>query len=121
DHDTGKVLGRTKSGTLKLREDERGLAFTLDVPETSAGRDVLALAERNDLGGMSFGFRVPEGGEIWNGRKRTLTKIDLREISVVQSHAAYPDTEIALRRAVAHADREARQRRLIMAELGAWG
>jgi HK97 family phage prohead protease len=120
DHDQGKVLGRTRSGTLKLREDNRGLAFELSLPDTQAGHDVLALAERDDLGGMSFGFLVPEGGDTWAGRKRTLRKIDLREISVVQAHAAYPDTEIALRRAAAHLDREARRRRLIIAELGAW-
>lgn len=120
DHDESRVLGRTRSGTLRLHEDGKGLAFELALPDTQAGRDVLALAERNDLGGMSFGFVVPEGGETWEGRKRTLTKIDLREISVVQAHAAYPNTEIALRRAAAALDREARQRRLIMAELAAW-
>src|SRR5690606_31412235 len=54
DHDPGRVLARTRSGTLRLAEDARGLAFDLDVPDTSAGRDVLALAERGDLGGMSF-------------------------------------------------------------------
>ena len=41
-------------------EDSNGLAFELSVPDTSAGRDVLALAERGDLGGMSFGFLVIE-------------------------------------------------------------
>src|SRR4051794_415883 len=56
DHDPSRVLARTKSGTLRLAEDARGLAFDLDVPNTAAGNDVLALAERGDLGGMSFGF-----------------------------------------------------------------
>src|SRR3546814_8215181 len=40
DHDAGKVLGRTRSGTLRLSEDSRGLAFSLDLPDTQAGRDV---------------------------------------------------------------------------------
>ncbi|MEA3540534.1 MAG: HK97 family phage prohead protease [Pseudomonadota bacterium] len=80
DHDAGKVLGRTRSGTLRLTEDSRGLAFSLDVPETQAGRDVLALAERGDLGGMSFGFNVPEGGESWDGRTRTLRSIALNRL-----------------------------------------
>lgn len=118
DHDPAKVLGRTRSGTLRLSEDSRGLAFSLDLPDTAAGRDVLALAERDDLGGMSFGFQIPEGGERWSGEKRTLLRIGLREISVVSSWPAYPDTSLALRgRGVANSDR---QRRLILAELGAW-
>ena len=63
DHDTAKVLARTRSKTLRLAEDTRGLAFDLDVPGTSVGNDVLALAERGDLGGMSFGFYVGKDGE----------------------------------------------------------
>jgi HK97 family phage prohead protease len=51
DHDPGKVLARTRSGTLRLAEDPRGLSFSLELPNTQAGRDVLALAERGDLGG----------------------------------------------------------------------
>lgn len=118
DHDTGKVLGRTRSGTLRLSEDSQGLAFSLDLPETQAGSDALALAERGDLGGMSFGFTVPKGGESWTGEKRTLREIGLKEISVVSAWPAYPDTSLALRaRLDGHL---ARQRRLIIAELGAW-
>lgn len=120
DHDPGKVLGRTRSGTLRLIEDSRGLSFSLDVPETQAGRDVLALAERGDLGGMSFGFVVPKGGEDWTGEKRTLRRVALKEVSVVSAWPAYPDTELALRAAQAAQGRDARQRRLILAELSAW-
>ena len=50
DHDQARLLARTRSGTLRLVEDGKGLAFSLDVPETQPGRDVLALAERGDLG-----------------------------------------------------------------------
>jgi len=117
DHDPGKVLGRTRSGTLRLHEDSKGLAFSLDLPDTQAGRDVLALAERNDLGGMSFGFMVPEGGESWDGRTRTLRTIELREISIVQAWPAYPDTEIALRALMHGADACRRKRALVLAEV----
>ena len=122
DHDAGKVLGRTRTGTLELREDDKGLAFALDVPDTAAGRDVLALAARGDLGGMSFGFLVPEGGEQWDGDLRTLSKIDLREISVVSAWPAYEGTEIALRnrpRNPVQVTRRARALRL--AEARQWG
>ncbi len=97
DHDPAKVLARTRSGTLRLAEDARGLKFELDVPDTQAGRDVLALAERGDLGGMSFGFLVPKGGERWTGKRRELVKIDLREISVVSAWPAYPETSVTAR------------------------
>lgn len=120
DHDAGKVLGRTKSGTLRLSEDSRGLAFSLDLPETAAGRDVLALADRGDLGGMSFGFKVPAGGERWTGNRRSLRAVDLREISVVQAWPAYPDTEIALRALQQGADALRRRRVLVMAEKTLW-
>jgi HK97 family phage prohead protease len=95
DHDPSKVLARTRSGTLKVAEDSAGLAFELQVPDTTAGRDALALAERGDLGGMSFGF-LPVG-EKWDGNRRTLTAIDLREISVVSAWPAYPETTVNAR------------------------
>lgn len=119
DHDTGKVLGRTRSGTLRLSEDSRGLAFSLDLPDTAAGRDAIALAERGDLGGMSFGFNVPKGGDSWAGERRTLRTVGLKEISIVSAWPAYAGTEIALRHRT-EGGCDARRRRLIIAELGAW-
>lgn len=98
DHNPRAVLARTKSGTLRLHEDARGLAFEIDVPDTTIGRDVLALAERGDLGGMSFGFTVSKGGERWIGNtRRELRVIDLREISVVSAWPAYQNTEVHAR------------------------
>lgn len=97
DHDPKEVLGRTSSGTLTLREDAEGLHFDLALPDTQRGRDLLALAERGDLGGMSFGFRVPDGGERWDGSKRELRDVDLAEVSVVQSWPAYSETSVAVR------------------------
>jgi HK97 family phage prohead protease len=120
DHDPTKVIGRTRPNTLRLSQDSRGLAFEIDLPETSAANDVLALAARGDLGGMSFGFIVPPGGETWQGELRTLHKIDLREISVVSAWPAYDGTEVSLRAAAGLATSEARRRRLVMAEVGAW-
>lgn len=97
DHDPSRVLGRTRSGTLELREDAEGLAFTLQMPDTQAGRDLVALAERGDLGGCSFAFTVPEGGDQWSGDTRELRSVQLQEVSIVQSWPAYPDTEVHLR------------------------
>lgn len=95
DHDASRVLARTKSKTLRLAEDSKGLAFDLDVPDTSAGRDVLALAERGDLGGMSFAFIPIE--ERWDGDRRELRSVDLKEISVVSAWPAYDKTIVQAR------------------------
>lgn len=95
DHDPGRVLARTRSKTLRLAEDSRGLAFDLDVPATSVGNDVLALAERGDLGGMSFSFSVKR--ESWAGERRTLESVDLHEVSVVSAWPAYDGTIVQAR------------------------
>lgn len=97
DHDPRRLLGRTKSGTLRLAEDQRGLAFTIDAPDTQLGRDMLALAERGDIGGASFGFKVPRGGDTWEGRTRTLRRVDLIDISIVSAFAAYAETSVSAR------------------------
>lgn len=98
DHDRGRVLGRSKAGTLRLSEDAKGLAVEIDLPDTSDGRDVRALLERGDVDGMSFGFVVThdEWDETSNPPTRTIHSVDLREVSVV-SEPAYGDTSIALR------------------------
>ena len=95
DHNQSAVLGRTKSGTLTLRQDSKGLQFSLQLPDTQAGRDLVELASRGDLGGMSFGFVATD--EVWDGNTRELRAVDLHEISVVQSWPAYSQTEVSLR------------------------
>ncbi|MGY4803449.1 HK97 family phage prohead protease [Teichococcus aerofrigidensis] len=117
DHDPGRLLARTSSGTLRLEEDAKGLRFELDVPDTQLGRDVLALAERRDLGGMSFGFRVKD--EAWPTRdRRELRAVDLIEVSIVQAHPAYSQTTISARaRTMGHAEAVARLRRAMVEAL----
>jgi hypothetical protein len=96
DHDASKLLGRTASGTLRLNEDPRGLAFEVDVPPTTLGNDVLAMAERGDLGGMSFGFRTL--ADHWTDqRTRELRSVQLVEVSVVHAFPAYQGTTVQAR------------------------
>jgi len=116
DHDASKVLARTKSGTLRLAEDTRGLKFELDIPDTSAGRDILALAQRGDLGGCSFGFTVPEGGDHWSGDRRELRNVVLHEISIVSAHPAYPQTSVQAR---SRKERTTADRRIALLDLEA--
>ena len=99
-HDSGAVLGTTQGNTLELREDAKGLAFSLELPNTTVGNDVAELVRRGDVSGCSFGFRVKQGGDRWEIRSgvsvRTLLDVDLAEITLT-ADPAYTDTEIALR------------------------
>lgn len=98
DHDSGRVIGRTTAGTLRLKEDDTGLAVEIDLPDTTDGRDLAVLMERGDISGMSFGFIVTK--QTWDETgpipTRTIEAVDLREVSVV-AFPAYDDTSIALR------------------------
>ena len=98
DHDTRRVIGRTKAGTLRMKQDDTGLAVEIDLPDTSDGRDLATLIERGDVSGMSFGFIVTK--ETWDETMdppmRTIQGLDLREVSVV-AFPAYDDTSIAMR------------------------
>lgn len=96
DHDPSRLLARTGSGTLRLTEDTRGLAFALDIPDTQLGRDILTLAERRDLGGMSFGFVALS--DAWPAPDaRELRSVHLVEISVMQAFPAYAATTVQAR------------------------
>lgn len=97
-HDTSHVLGRTKNGTLKLEEDETGLRYELEPPDTSWGRDALKAIERGDVDQNSFGFMpVADDWDIENNENiRFLREIDLFEISPV-AFPAYPQTAANVR------------------------
>ena len=96
DHDPAKVLGRTRTKTLKLADEPAGLAFDIALPDTGAGRDALALAERGDLGGASIGFVVEE--EATEGDVRVIKRARLLEISIVSAWPAYAETSVEARR-----------------------
>jgi HK97 family phage prohead protease len=98
DHNSGRVIGRTTAGTLRLSEDTKGLAVEIDLPDTTDGRDLAVSMERGDITGMSFGFRVTK--EQWDESTspplRTIMAVDLFEVSAV-AFPAYEDTQVALR------------------------
>lgn len=100
DHNPARLIGRTKSGTLEIREDDRGLWFSCLPPDTTEGRDLVELMRRGDLSGTSFAFRVPKDGDRWErGGKlplRVLTNLDLIDVSIV-TVPAYPDASAAIR------------------------
>ncbi|MCW3778506.1 HK97 family phage prohead protease [Levilactobacillus namurensis] len=99
-HNWDNILGRTKSGTLELEEDEQGLAFTVTLPNTSVARDLAVSMTRGDVDKCSFGF-VPTAEE-WDFTNadyptRTITAVDLYEVSIV-TIPAYDDTDAQLNR-----------------------
>jgi HK97 family phage prohead protease len=99
DHDSGKLLGRQSSSTLRLSTDSTGLHFEVDLPDTGPGRDARELISRGDLTGVSFAFQ--SGKDEWSvheGRDlRTHHSVArLIEISPV-SLPAYQGTSVSLR------------------------
>ena len=98
EHDPKLLLARTSSGTLTLKEDATGLAFTATLPKSPIGLDTAELLNRRDLTGMSFSFRAIQDtwGKSGSTVTRTLHKCALSEISIV-SNPAYPSTSVNIR------------------------
>lgn len=97
-HNADYPLGRMKSGTLTLAEDERGLAFEIQVPDTQYGRDLVVSMKRGDVDQMSFAFAtIKDNWEQVDGRVvRTLLEVELYDVSPV-TYPAYPQTSAAVR------------------------
>lgn len=98
-HNMDIVLGSTRAGTLRLKQDDKGLHAEIDLPDSEWGRSVAEATRRGDISGMSFGFNVPKGGDSWSddGTKRTLTEIALMEVSPVSGFPAYRSTTASVR------------------------
>ena len=102
DHDTAKVLGRTKSKTLSLSVDEKGLFGEITInPDDSEAVNLYQRVKRGDIDQCSFGFSIldetmdtREDGSV----KWTITEIELFEVSVV-TFPAYADTAVEARSA----------------------
>lgn len=97
-HDPNYVLGRTKSGTLKLAEDDKGLAVEINPPNTQWARDLMESIRRGDVDQMSFGFQVVK--EEWEGDAnnpiRVLKEVRLFDVSPV-TFPAYTATDVQMR------------------------
>lgn len=98
-HNTDTVLGSTRSGTLRLLEDDTGLRFENDLPNNSWGNDAYESIKRGDVDGVSFAFRKEV--EEWDESDpdnivRTISKAKLREVSPTP-YPAYPQSEVQAR------------------------
>lgn len=97
DHRGELFLGSTRTGSLHLEEDDRGLKVRIALnPEVSFASDLAAMLKRDGAAmGMSFGFSVPAKGDRYteNGALRELTNVRLHEVSVLTGNEpAYPAT-----------------------------
>lgn len=99
-HDTTLVLGRTKAGTLTLKEDSHGLWGHIAInPKDSAAMDLYSRVQRGDVDQCSFGFQIrsedtdiSENGDVhW-----TIKAVDLYEVSCC-TFPAYETTNISAR------------------------
>lgn len=101
-HDLNKVpLARTPK-TMQLLKDPAGLKMVATLAGTEEARSVHTAVLRGDLSGMSFAFKVPEGGDSYNAATNTreIFKIEkIYEISVVP-FPAYPQTSVEARTAM---------------------
>jgi HK97 family phage prohead protease len=94
-HNDDVVLGSTKSKTLRLTEDERGLLAEADLPNSEWGRPVAEALRRGDIDAMSFGFMVRR--DTWPDKNtRELVEVRLIEVSPVV-WPAYPATSATVR------------------------
>ena len=98
-HNMDEVLASTRSKTLRLTEDSKGLLAEATLPDTTAGRDLAVLMKRGDVHAMSFGFSVPSRGDSWSddGLTRELKEIRLHEVSIVTGFPAYEATTASVR------------------------
>jgi HK97 family phage prohead protease len=111
-HDPNKLLGRTKSGTLNVSSDDKGLKFRVEMPDTTYANDLMEMCKRGDMNECSFGFRavkqawVQEPDDEDKTRMvatRQLHDLDLGDVSVV-TYPAYDGTSAKVGRSYSQAE-----------------
>lgn len=96
-HDMDRLLGRTSSGTLRVAEDDIGLRYELDLPDTTEGRDLAVHVARGDVRGSSVGWFTASVKDSWGQSEtgytqRTIHEVSLRDLGPTHQ-PAYLDTE----------------------------
>jgi uncharacterized protein len=99
-HDSDEVIARTTAGTLRVTEDEKGLAVEIDLIDTQDNKDLLANIRAGHLTSMSFGMYADSIVCTWENRPeyslRKISECALVEVSIV-TFPAYQATEISAR------------------------
>lgn len=100
-HDSNLVLARSKSGTLTLKQDPRGLHVTARPADTTYARDLNAVMARGDVDKMSFMFAEPVVRDKWEEGEdgiphRTVLEFGrIFDVAVV-TYPAYRQTDAAM-------------------------
>ena len=98
-HDAdGIPLASTKSGTLRLMQDDIGLRMEADLdPSNPKAQELASAIRRGDMTKMSFAFTVNADGQTKEEGLRTLTSFDkIYEVSAV-TWPAYDSTDLGMR------------------------
>ena len=98
-HDPNYIYGRTTANTISLSRDERGLRYSVNLPNTQAGRDLAVSLGRGDITQSSFAFRIED--DSWEEKEgkvvRTINKVSqLFDVSAVV-YPAYDEATVGLR------------------------
>jgi HK97 family phage prohead protease len=99
-HDPDVILGRSKSGTMKLTVDARGVKYSIDYnPNDPDHVRVMEKVKRGDVSQSSFAFGIKDA--VWETREgrdhRVITKLSRwYDVSPV-TYPAYQDTTVAAR------------------------
>lgn len=99
DHDTRYTLARTRSQTLELRADPRGLHVYAQLAPTSYAADLVALMRRGDVDQMSFACLIGEDEWVENSDGeivRTIQQVDELYDVTVCAQGAFPQTDSRL-------------------------
>lgn len=96
-HDMADVLGCTGNGTLTLENDQVGVKFSLQLPDTQRGRDAAALIGRRDVQGVSFRMETVKGDfvETPSGNVLEVTEFTYSHVAPV-AEPAFIGTNVAL-------------------------
>lgn len=108
----GLPMARTRSGTLTLKEDKRGLYMETELdPEDPDVKSIVPKMKRGDLDKMSFAFMptVQEWDDSGDIPLRTIREAQLFDVSIV-TNPAYDGTEIGLRSLQEHRNATDQQR-----------
>lgn len=83
------ILGRTKSGTLKLSTDDKGLRYEINPPSTAAAGHAVESIRRGDVDGSSFAFRaLKDEWRMVDGQPvRNVTAVKLVDVGPVDRPA----------------------------------
>ena len=113
----GLPMARTKNGTMRLYEDEKGLYFEAELANTQEARDLYTLVARGDVDQMSFAFRVIRQKYNEDRSERLLTEVSLADgdVSIV-TYPAYTATSVEAREALKKAIAEIKEGREVTGE-----